>query len=39
MTVLSVAALIDTKEHWQVHIGEPMRPHDRRDVEALRALG
>jgi lincosamide nucleotidyltransferase A/C/D/E len=36
--VLSIAALIDTKEHWQDHIGEPMRPHDRSDLAALRAL-
>ncbi len=36
--VLSIAALIDTKEHWQDHVGEPMRPHDRLDLAALRAL-
>ena len=36
--VLSVEALIDTKLHWQDHIGEPMRPHDRADLDALRAL-
>ena len=36
--VLSIAALVDTKEHWQDHIGEPMRPHDRSDLAALRAL-
>ena len=34
----SVEALIDTKLHWQDHIGEPMRPHDRADLDALRAL-
>jgi lincosamide nucleotidyltransferase A/C/D/E len=36
--VLSIAALVDTKEHWQDHIGEAMRPHDRSDLAALRAL-
>jgi len=36
--VLSTAALIDTKEHWHDHVGEPMRPHDRSDLAALRAL-
>jgi len=36
--VLSVEALIDTKLHWQDHIGEPMRPHDRADLDALLAL-
>jgi lincosamide nucleotidyltransferase A/C/D/E len=36
--ILSVESLIDTKQHWQDHIGEPMRPHDRADLEALQAL-
>ena len=36
--ILSVEALIDTKQHWQDHIGEPMRPHDRADLDALRSL-
>ena len=37
--ILSVAALIDTKQHWQDHIGQPMRPPDLVDLDALRALG
>ena len=37
--ILSVAVLVDTKQHWQEYIGEPMRPHDRVDLDALRALG
>lgn len=36
--VLSTAALIETKEHWQDHVGDPMRPHDHTDLQALRAL-
>ena len=36
--VLSIAALIDTKEHWQDHLGESMRPRDRSDLAALRVL-
>jgi hypothetical protein len=35
--VMSVEALIDTKLHWQNHVGEPMRPQDRADLDALRA--
>jgi Aminoglycoside-2''-adenylyltransferase len=35
---MSVEALIDTKAHWQDHIGEPMRTQDRADLDALHAL-
>jgi len=36
--VLSIAALIEAKEYWQDHVGDPMRPHDHSDLQALRAL-
>lgn len=36
--VMSFEALIDTKLHWQDQLGEPMRPQDRADLDALRAL-
>lgn len=34
--IVSVAALIDTKANWESQIGEPPRPHDLADLEALR---
>lgn len=38
VSVISVEALIDTKQHWHDHIGEPMRPQDGADLDALHAL-
>lgn len=36
--VMSIAALIDSKQRWQHEIGEPPRPHDLADIAALNAL-
>ena len=36
--VMSVAGLLDVKEQWLAHLGEPMRPHDHADVARLRAF-
>jgi hypothetical protein len=37
-TVTSAAALFDTKCNWEREVGEPPRPHDLADIEALRAI-
>lgn len=34
--IMSIEGLLDTKENWQHHIGEPPRPHDIADIDALR---
>jgi len=34
--IMSIEGLLDTKENWQHHIGEPPRPHDVADIAALR---
>ncbi len=36
--VMSVAGLLDTKQNWQREVGEPPRPHDLADADALREL-
>ena len=35
--VTSAAALLDTKCSWEREVGDPLRPHDLADIEALRA--
>ena len=36
--VMSATALMDTKSNWEREMDEPLRPHDRTDIEALRAI-
>ena len=36
--VTSVATLLDTKCNWEREVGDPPRPHDLADIEALRAI-
>lgn len=38
LPVMSVAALLDTKQRWHSQVGEPRRPHDIADIEALRTI-
>jgi aminoglycoside-2''-adenylyltransferase len=38
LRAMSVAGLLAQKSEWQRQLGQPPRPHDLRDIEALRLL-